>query len=387
MTRSVVIVAARRTPIGKGHPERGDLRSVHPVDLGATVLEAVLTDAEVDPREVDMVHFGCVGQIGEQSTNISRQALLAADFPVSVPASTVDHQCGSSEFAIHMAAAFIAAGVHDIVIAGGVESMSRIPMGASFLHGPGTPFPPSVMAKYALTNQGLAAEMIAEEWHLTREACDDLACTSQERAAAADAQGAFEKEIVPVIVTEEESSRTISHDQGIRPGTTRETLAALKPAFREDGILHAGNSSQISDGAAALLLMSEEEARRRGMTPLARIASHVSVGVDPVTMLKGPIPATRQLLAQSKHHVDDIDLFEINEAFAPVVLAWQHELGADLAKVNVNGGAIALGHPLGASGARLMTTLVHSMIARNAHLGVQSMCCGGGLGIATLLER
>ncbi len=387
MTRPVVIVAARRTPIGKGHPERGDLRSIHPVDLGAQVLQAVLTDAEVDPRDVDMVHFGCVGQIGEQSTNIARQALLAAEFPVSVPASTVDHQCGSSEFAIHTAAAFIASGVHDIVIAGGVESMSRIPMGASFLHGPGTPFPPSVMSRYALTNQGLAAEMIAEEWHLTREMCDDLACASQERAAAADARGAFEREITPVTVTEDGNAREVSHDQGIRPGTTRETLAALKPAFKEDGILHAGNSSQISDGAAALLLMSEEEARKRGCTPLARIGAHVSVGVDPVTMLKGPIPATKELLEKSHHHVDDIDLFEINEAFASVVLAWQHELGADLGKVNVNGGAIALGHPLGASGARLMTTLVHAMIERNAHLGVQAMCCGGGLGIATLLER
>ncbi len=387
MTRSVVIVAARRTPIGKGHPDRGDLRTVHPVDLGAHVLQAVLTDGEVDPKDVDMVHFGCVGQIGEQSTNIARQSVLAADFPVTVPAATVDHQCGSSEFAIHTAAALIAAGVNDIAIAGGVESMSHIPMGASFLHGPGTPFPESVMSKYALTNQGIAAEMIAEEWHLTRNACDAFAVTSQERAAAADARGAFNQEIAPVAVVENGTTRMISHDQGIRPGTTLEGLSSLKPAFREDGILHAGNSSQISDGAAALLLMSEETAHRRGLTPLARISAQVSVGVDPVTMLKGPIPATQQLLARSGHRVEDIDLFEINEAFAPVVLAWQHELGADLAKVNVNGGAIALGHPLGASGARLMTTLIHAMIERGAHLGVQSMCCGGGLGIATLLER
>jgi acetyl-CoA acyltransferase len=383
----VVIVEAVRTPLGRGNQRNGDLRDVHPVLLGAHVLREVTGRAGIDPAMVGDVVFGCVSQTGEQSVNIARQATLAAGFPIEVPATTVDRQCGSSQQAIHFAANLIQSGVCDITIAAGVESMSRVPMGSTVIQGPGAPFPPELLEVYNLVPQGLSAEMIAEQWHITREQADEYAARSQRRAGEAQAGGHFDREIAPVVVGANGDGRVVSQDQGIRPDTTAETLAALQPSFKPDGIMHAGNSSQITDGAAAILLMSAERANALGLTPRARIAGQTVVGVDPVTMLTGPIPATTRLLQRSGLTIDDIDLFEINEAFAPVVLAWAHEHHPDMERVNVNGGAIALGHPLGASGARLMTTLLHELERRDARYGLQAMCCGGGLGTGTLIDR
>jgi acetyl-CoA acyltransferase len=326
-------------------------------------------------------------QTGEQAVNIARQSVLAAGFPLEVPATTVDRQCGSSQQAIHFAANLIQSGVCDITIAAGVESMSRVPMGTTVFQGPGSPFPPELLEVYNLVPQGLAAEMIAELWHVTREQADEFAARSQRRAGEAQAEGRFDREIAPVVVGANGDGRVISQDQGIRPDTTTASLASLEPAFKPDGILHAGNSSQITDGAAAVLLMSLERANALGLRPRARIAGQTVVGVDPVTMLTGPIPATTRLLERSGLKIDDIDLFEVNEAFAPVVLAWEHEHHPDMDRVNVNGGAIALGHPLGASGARLMTTLLHELERRDGRYGLQTMCCGGGLGTGTLIDR
>jgi acetyl-CoA acyltransferase len=383
----VVIVEAVRTPMGRGNQRNGDLRDVHPVMLAAHVLREVTTRAAVDPAMVDDVIFGCVMQTGEQAVNIGRQAVLAAGFPIEVPATTVDRQCGSSQQAIHFAANLIQAGVCDITIAAGVESMSRVPIGTTVFQGPGTPFPPELLEAYNLVPQGLSAEMIAKMWHITREQADAFAARSQRRAGDAQANGRFDREIAPVVVGANGDGRVISQDQGIRPDTTAESLASLQPAFKPDGILHAGNSSQITDGAAAVLLMSLERATALGITPRARIAAQTVVGVDPVTMLTGPIPATTRLLERSGLQIDDIDLFEVNEAFAPVVLAWEQEHHPDMDRVNVNGGAIALGHPLGASGARLMTTLLHELERRDGRYGLQTMCCGGGLGTGTLIDR
>jgi acetyl-CoA acyltransferase len=383
----VVIVEAVRTPMGRGNQRNGDLRDVHAVILAAHVLREVTGRAGIDPAMVGDVIFGCVMQTGEQAVNVGRQAVLAAGFPVEVPATTVDRQCGSSQQAIHFAANLIQSGVCDITIAAGVESMSRVPMGATVIQGPGTPFPPELLEAYNLVPQGLAAEMIAEMWHITREQADEFAARSQRRAGDAQANGRFDREIAPVVVGANGDGRVISQDQGIRPDTSAESLASLQPAFKPDGILHAGNSSQITDGAAAVLLMSGERAAALGITARARIAAQVVVGVDPVTMLTGPIPATTRLLERSGLSIDDIDLFEVNEAFAPVVLAWEHEHHPDLNRVNVNGGAIALGHPLGASGARLMTTLLHELERRDGRYGLQAMCCGGGLGTGTLIDR
>jgi acetyl-CoA acyltransferase len=382
-----VIVEAVRTPLGRGTQRNGDLRDVHPVLLAAHVLRAVTRRASLEPSLVEDVVMGCVSQTGEQGINVARQAVLAAGFPVEVPATTVDCQCGSSQQALHFAANLIQSGVCDVAIAAGVESMSRIPMGSTVYQGPGTPFPPELLEEYNLVSQGLAAEMIAEQWKITREQADEFAAESQRRAADAQAAGRFEREISPVPTGSNGKVHLVERDQGIRPETTAAVLGRLEPSFKPDGILHAGNSSQITDGAAAVLLMSREKARELRMSPRAVVRSQVVVGVDPVTMLTGPIPATAKVLERAQLHVDDIDLFEVNEAFAPVVLAWAHEHRPDLGKVNVNGGAIALGHPLGASGARLMTTLLHELERRGARLGLQTMCCGGGLGTATVIDR
>lgn len=383
----VVIVEAVRTPLGRGSQKNGDLRDVHPVLLGAHVLREVTARAGLDPALVDDVIFGCVMQTGEQGVNIARQAVLTAGFPVEVPATTIDRQCGSSQSAIHFAANLIQSGVCDVTIAAGVESMSRVPMGSTVIQGPGTPFPPELLEEYDLVSQGLAAEMIAEQWHIDRHQADEFAARSQQLAAAAQAAGRFEREITPVAVGINGEQRTVTQDQGIRPTTTVETLAALQPSFRPDGILHAGNSSQITDGASAVLLTTRRRAEELGLRPRARIVAQTVVGVDPVTMLTGPIPATAKVLKRAGLTINDIDLFEVNEAFAPVVLAWEQEHHPDMERVNVNGGAIALGHPLGASGARLMTTLLHELERRDARYGLQTMCCGGGLGTGTIVER
>ena len=385
----VVIVEAVRTPLGRGSQKNGVLKDVHPVRLAAHVLREVVGRARLDPALVDDVVFGCVMQTGEQSVNVGRQAVLQAGFPMEVPATTVDRQCGSSQQAVHFAANLIASGVCDITIAAGVESMSRIPMGSTVLQGPGSPFPPELLELYNLVDQGTACEMIAAEYGITRIDADTFAAESQRRAAAAQAEGRFDREIAPYVVGENGESHVVSQDQGIRPGTTVETLGALPLAFKPEGhgILHAGNSSQITDGAAAILLMSVEKARELGLRPRARIVSQAVVGVDPVTMLKGPIPATSKVLGRVGMTLADVDRVEINEAFAPVVLAWQQEHRPDMDKVNVNGGAIALGHPLGASGARLMTTLLHELERSNTSVGLETMCCGGGIGTATVIER
>ncbi len=383
----VVIVEAVRTPLGKGNLKNGDLRDVHPVQLAAHVLREVVGRVKLDPALVDDIVFGCVSQTGEQGLNIGRQASLVAGFPVEVPATTVDRQCGSSQQAVHFAANLIQSGVCDITIAAGVESMSRVMMGSTLIQGPGTPFPPELLEIYNLVNQGLACEMIAEQWGISREAADEFAAESQRRAARAQAEGRFDREIAPIVVGHNGDGRVVSQDQGIRPGTTQETLAALQPSFKEDGILHAGNSSQITDGAAALLLMSREKADELGLQPRAVVRAQTVVGVDPVTMLTGPIPATARVLKRAGLTMADIDLVEINEAFAPVVLAWAKEHNPDMDRVNINGGAIALGHPLGASGARLMTTLLHALEREDKQIGLQTMCCGGGLGTGTIIDR
>jgi acetyl-CoA acyltransferase len=385
--QDVVIVEAVRTPLGRGSQKNGDLRDVHPVVLGAHVLREVTGRANLDPKLVDDVVFGCVMQTGEQSVNIGRQATLLAGFPIEVPATTVDRQCGSSQQAIHFAANLIQSGVCDITIAAGVESMSRVPMGSTVFQGPGTPFPPELLEQYNLVSQGLAAEMISEQWKISRQEADEFAAESQRRAAVAQAEGRFDREIAPIVVGENGDGRVVSQDQGIRPSTTAETLGQLQPSFKPDGILHAGNSSQITDGAAAVLLMSRQKAEELGLTPRARVRAQTVVGVDPVTMLTGPIPATTKVLAQAGLTMADVDLVEINEAFAPVVLAWKREHNPDMEKVNVNGGAIALGHPLGASGARLMSTLLHELERRDGQIGLETMCCGGGLGTATIIDR
>jgi acetyl-CoA acyltransferase len=317
--------------------------------------------------------------------------VLAAGFPISIPGATVDRQCGSAQAAIHFAANLIQAEVADVVVGGGVESMSRIPMGASYVQGQlGAPWPPEVLEAFpdpGLQNQGLAAEEIARRWGISREDADAFGVTSQSRAAAAQEAGWFDKEIAPVAVMIEGAAGVIAKDEGIRPGTTIEALANLKPSFKPDGILHAGNSSQITDGAAAVLLMSADKARELGVKPRARIVKQLVVGSDPELMLTGPIPATRLILQKAGLTLDQIDRIEINEAFAPVVLAWQKELDPDMCRVNVAGGAIALGHPLGATGARLMTTLLHELERSGGRYGLQTMCCGGGLGTATIIER
>jgi len=383
--REVVIVEAVRTPVGRGHAEKGWYRDVHPNELLGRTWAAAIERAGIDASVVEDVISGCVQQYGEQSYNIGRNAWLQAGLPIETPATTIDRQCGSAQQAVNFAAALIASGVHDVILAGGVEHMGHIPLSVNAkLHQElGTPFPPELRSRHPVVNQGLSAELIAERWGITREECDAIALRSQQRAARATEEGRFVREILPYRV----NGTTLTTDQGVRPETTLEALAALKPAFKEDGIVTAGNSSQVSDGASALLLMSRDKAVELGAKPRARIVDQTTVGVDPVLMLTGPIPATRKILERNGITLDDIDLVEVNEAFASVIAAWERELEPDVEKVNVNGGAIAIGHPLGSTGGRLITTLLHELERRDGERGLVTMCCGGGLGTATLIER
>ena len=385
--REAVIVDAVRTPGGK---RNGKLQDWHAVDLAAHVLKAIEERTGIDPAIVDDVIMGCVMQVGEQSLNIGRNAVLAAGWPDSVPATTVDRQCGSSQQALHFAAQGVIAGAYDVAIAAGVEVMTRTPMGASVVKGMGFPFSETMQNRYEETGlppQGIGAEMIADEYGFSREDLDAFGAESQRRAAVATAEGRFENEIIPVPVDIDGKTEMMTADEGIREGTTAESLSKLNPAFREDGKVTAGNSSQISDGASAVLVMSAEKAAELGLRARARFHSFALAGADPVTMLKGPIPATEKIMARSGLGLGDIDLFEVNEAFASVVLAWQKEHGTDLTKTNVNGGAIALGHPLGCSGTKLMATLLNELERTGGRYGLQTMCEGGGMANATIIER
>ena len=386
----VVIVDAVRSPVGR---RGGGLSSLHPADLLAQVITELVSRSGVDPSSVGQVVGGCVTQVGEQSFNIARTAWLTAGLPLTVAAQTVDTQCGSSQQATNLASSLVRSGTVDIAIACGVEAMSRVPIGANTRQGPGRAIPKSYFGNYEFTSQFEGAERIAEKWGITREDADAFGLQSQQRAIKAWEEGRFEREVVPIeapVVDEEGKptgdSRTVAKDEGLRE-TSLEKLATLKPVAREDGIHTAGSSSQISDGAGALLLMTAEKAKELGMKPRARIVDECLVGVDPVLMLTGPIDATERLLERTKISLGDIDTFEINEAFASVVLAWAKETGADLDKTNPNGGAIALGHPLGGTGSILVTKALHELERINGRYALVSMCCGGGLGTGTILER
>jgi len=383
--RDVVIVEAARTPIGRGHPEKGYYRDTHPNELLGKAYTAVIERSGIDPNEVEDVITGCVQQIGEQAFNVGRNAWLQAGLPMETPATTVDRQCGSAQQAVNFGAALVASGVHDVVIGSGVEHMGHVPFSVGFeTQGKyGAAFAPALMERYQLVPQGLSAEMIADKWEIPRSELDELAVRSHRLAHQATEEGRFERETIPFQV----NGDTYVTDQGIRPDTSLEKLAELKPAFKEDGKITAGNSSQISDGAAAVLLMSADKAKALGLTPRARIKDQTTVGVDPVIMLTGPIPATQKLLDRNKMSISDIDLIEINEAFAPVIAAWRREHEPDMDRVNVNGGAMALGHPLGSTGARLITSLLHELERSDKEVGLVTMCCGGGLGTGTLIER
>jgi acetyl-CoA acyltransferase len=380
--RDAVIVECVRTAVGR---RNGRLAQLHPVDAAALMLNALIDRTGIDPGIVDDVIWGCVSQVGEQTLNVGRNAVLAAGWPETVPATTVDRQCGSSQQSVHFAAAGVIAGQYEFAVAGGVEMMSRVPMGASLAPGPGTPVSPSIKARYGVTefSQGVSAEMIASRWNFSRTQLDEYSLASHARAGAASDGGSFTAQIVATPLPD---GTVFSTDEGIRRDSTAERMAALQPAFTPSGVVTAGNSSQISDGAAALLITTSENAKRHGLTPLARIHTAVLAGDDPVLMLTAPIPATRKALKDASLTIGDIDSFEVNEAFAPVPLAWMAETGADYARVNPEGGAIALGHPLGASGARLMTTLVHRMRREGLRYGLQTMCEGGGLANATIVE-
>ena len=381
--RDAVIVAAVRTAVGR---RNGALSGVHPVDLSAHVLQALAERSGADPAVVEDVIWGCVSQFGEQTFDIARNAVLAAGWPLSVPGVTVDRQCGSSQQSVHFAAAGLVSGQYDVVVAGGVESMSRVPMGSSMGTAGANPSGSGLtkVFKGVPPNQGIGAEMIAERWGLSRAQLDEYSLASHQKAAAAIDEGRFAGQIVPVKL---EDGTVVDTDEGVRRGSTLEALGQLKPAFKKpDGVIHAGNSSQISDGAAALLMTTSEKAAQLGLTPVARVHTAVLAAEDPVIMLTAPIPATRKALKKSGLSLADIGVFEVNEAFAPVPLAWLAETGADPAKLNPNGGAIALGHPLGASGARIMTTLVHHMRDNGIRYGLQTMCEGGGQANATILE-
>ncbi len=389
---TAVIVDAVRTAGGK---RNGKLKNWHPADLASETLRALVERNDVDPAIVDDVIMGCVMQVGEQSLNIGRNATLAAGFPESVPSTTIDRQCGSSQQALHFAAQGVMAGAYDVAIAAGVEVMTRTPMGSSIVRDLGFPFGPRMMQRYAerggLVSQGESAELIAEQWGISREELDEFAVRSHRNAARASDEGRFERELVPVAVKDDDGNDTdelVTRDEGIRADSSVETLANLKPAFRPgNGKVTAGNSSQITDGASAVLVMSEEKANELGLTPRARFHAFALAGTDPITMLTGPIPSTKAVLARAGLSIDDIDLVEINEAFASVVLAWEKEIHPDMEKVNVNGGAIALGHPLGASGAKLMGTLLNELERTGGRWGLQTMCEGGGLANATIIER
>ncbi len=380
--RDAVIVEAVRTPVGK---RNGALSGVHPADLSAHVLNSLVQRAGLDPAHVDDVIWGCVSQVGEQTFDIARTAALTAGWPESVTGVTVDRQCGSSQQSVHFAAAGLISGQYDVVVAGGVESMSRVPMGATIVENLGRPFPQAFLDRYdgVFPNQGVGAEMIAERWGFTREQVDEFSVASHEKAAAARDEGRFEGQIAPVRLPD---GTVVKDDEGIRQSTV-EKLGTLKTVFKpEGGVITAGNSSQISDGSAALLMTTSEKARELGLNPIARVHTAVLAGADPVIMLTAPIPATQKALARSGLTIDQIGAFEVNEAFAPVPLAWLADLGADAKALNPNGGAIALGHPLGGSGARLMTTLVHQMRDNGIRYGLQTMCEGGGQANATILE-
>jgi acetyl-CoA acyltransferase len=384
--REPVIVGAVRTPVGR---RGGGLAGLHAVDLGAAALRALVDRSGVEPERVDDVIMGCVSQAGEQAANVARNAWLAAGLPEEVPATTIDRQCGSSQQAVQFAAQGVMAGGYDLVVAGGVEHMTRVPMGST-MSGPGVPFGPTMHARYQgrLVPQGISAELITEKWGLTREEQDTFALRSHQRAAAAQDAGRFDQQVVPVEVPGPDgTSAWVLADEGIRRDTSMEKLAGLKPAFRPDGQVTAGNASQISDGAAALLLAGRDTAERLGLRPLARFVSFALAGVDPVLMLTGVIPATERVLERAGLRLGDVDVVEINEAFASVVLAWGREVEPDWERVNPNGGAIALGHPLGASGARIMTDLVTELRRRDGRYGLQVMCEGGGMANATVLER
>ena len=383
--REVVIVEAVRTPIGRGHLEKGYYKDTHPNTLLAKVYTEVIDRAGIEPAVVEDVVAGCVQQFGEQGFNIARNAWLQAGLPIETPGTTVDRQCGSAQQAVNFSAALIAAGVHDAMIGGGGEHMGHFPFSAGMKTQQefGFAFTPELMAKHNIVGQGLGAEMIADEWEIPRSELDELAVRSHKLAHQATEEGRFEREIVPFAV----NGDTYVTDQGIRPDTNLEALSQLKPAFKPDGKITAGNSSQISDGASAVLLMSAQKAKDLGLTARARIVDQTTVGCDPVKMLEGPIPATRKILERNGMKIDDIDLIEINEAFAPVVAAWKRELNPDMDRVNVNGGAMALGHPLGSTGARLITTLLHELERSDKEIGFVTMCCGGGLGTGTLIQR
>jgi acetyl-CoA acyltransferase len=383
--REVVIVEAVRTPIAR---RNGKLKDMHPVVLGSLVLKEVVVRAGIKPEQVEDVVFGCVTQVGEQSLNVGRNAWLAAGFPFTTPATTVDRQCGSSQQAIHFAANLIQSGVCDITIAGGVESMTRVPMGSNAMS-PGVPFPPELMELYDLVPQGISAELIARKYGISRRQMDEFGVRSHQRAHEATQNGNFKSQLVPVETSFNGNGHhdVFTQDEGIRPNASYEATAALQPAFNPEHSITAGNSSQISDGAAAVLLMSLEKAKALGLKPRARIRAQAVVGTDPVLMLEGPIPGTAAVLKRAGLDMSSIDLFEVNEAFASVVLAWQKETGADMEKTNVNGGAIAVGHPLGASGAILMTRLLHELERRDLRYGLETMCCGGGIGTATIIDR
>lgn len=380
--REAVIVEAVRTPTGR---KNGTLSHIRAEELAAVVLQEIIRRSGISSHLIDDVIFGCVSQVGEQGGDIARIATLIAGFPIEVPGTTIDRQCGSSQQAVHFAAQAILSGDMDIIIAGGVESMSRVPIGSSRQ---GVPHSEKLTTRYEIIHQGLSAERIAEKWGFDRKTLDEFSVESHRKAYAAQQEGRFEREIVPVEVTLPDGTKTtLKHDEGVRPDTSVEAMANLKPVFKEDGVIHAGNSSQISDGATALLIMSRDKAYELGLKPRARIVARVVVGSDPTLMLTGPIPATEKVLKKAGLTIDDIDIFEVNEAFAPVPLAWLKETGADPKKLNPNGGAIALGHPLGASGGRLMCTLLHELERTGGRYGLQTMCEGFGMANATIIER
>ncbi len=389
---NAVIVDAVRTPVGR---RNGYFKDYHPVDLASRPLEALIERNHIDPGLIDDVIMGTVSQTGEQAYNVGRNAALAAGFPEEVPGVTIDRQCGSSQQSAHFAAQAIMAGAQDVVVAAGVENMTRVPMGITAQQGPGLPFGARMLERYSegLVPQGISAEMIAEKWGIGRQELDELALESHRRAARATDEGRFEHQVIPLGIRREDGTmETVTEDEGIRRDTSLEKLAGLQPAFKTDGVVTAGNSSQISDGAAALLIMSEEKAETLSLKPMARFVAFAMAGVDPVTMLTGPIPATEKVLKRAGLTIDDIDLFEVNEAFASVTAAWRMEHGgvdpmALWERTNVNGGAIALGHPLGASGARLLTTLVWELQRTGGRYGLQTMCEGGGMANALIVER
>ena len=381
--REVVIVEGVRTPVGR---RNGALKDIRPDELAAIVLKEVVKRTGINPALIEDVILGCVTQSGEQAGDIARVAALTAGFPIEVPGITIDRQCGSSQQAVHFAAQAILAGDMEVVIAGGVENMSRVPMGSNYSGA--NPFSQALRDKYEMIHQGLSAERIAEKYDFSREQLDQFSLESHQKALHAQVNGYFEREILPIeVVLEDGSSMVVKEDSGPRKGTSLEALAGLKASFKEDGVIHAGNSSQISDGAAALLLMTREKANELGLRPRFRIHTRTVVGSDPTLMLTGPIPATKKALEKAGLSIDEIDVFEVNEAFAPVALAWLKETGADPKKLNPNGGAIALGHPLGASGARLMVTMMHELERTGGRYGLQTMCEGHGMANATIIER